>query len=495
VRRALLPPALLAAAAAAGCATPKSPIEGPWREIRRPHGAWIGPVVPAPTIPSLADATESAWEILEGARDRGSISLEECVRLALATREELLFLDEDGLQALLQGDLALSGLLPDVEMRLRHDRQDPVTLRTGGSPTSTEPVRSEWVLNAFQPIFQGLREVHAMRAADRTAEAVAEDRRDLRRALARSVARAFYLHAEAEAEMRALDETLRFDDERVREMEARAEQGLARRTEVLLQVSRRETTRADLVAARQRRDASRVVLEALTGASVTLPLAVPPEPPAGVPDREALLADAFRHRADLRAADRRMEAAAAEVSEARARRWPTVGAEGNWFLERWNHSEFAEKTRWDVLLSLDLPLFAGGELDARERIAASRLRQRALDRARVRRRIVEEVDGALVVLAAGLERLEALRANERFARENLALLQEEYRQGLATNLEVFTAQQQVQEAAVALERQSYQSRLDEIEAAVAAGRDDRIGVPPAGGDPDRSAAPPTKERP
>ena len=485
-----LPAALLLAAAAAACATPESPMEGPWRPMRHPSRTHVGPA-DDPTLPALADSTEEGWRILDAARARGRLTLEDCVLLALATREELLSLDEDRLQALVTGDLAASGLLPDVTMRVRHDRQDPVSLGSGGTPVSTEPVRSEWVLTVFQPIFRGLREVHAMRAAGREADAVAEDRRDLRRALALSVARAFHLHAESVAEMRALEDTLKFDEERVLEMEARAAQGLARRTEVLLQVSRRETTRAELVAARQRRDGSRVILEALTGAPVELPLEVPPEVPPAIPDREALLADAFRNRADLRAAERRMEAAAFAVSEARARRLPTVGAEGNWNIERWNYSRFAEETRWDLLLVLDLPLYTGGELDAGVRLASSRLRQRALDRALVRRRIVEEVDGALVTLAAGLDRLEALRANERFARENLALLQEEYRQGLATNLEVFTAQQQLQSAVVDLERQTYRSRLDGIEVDVAAGREARIGVPQEGDEPPS----PTKEKP
>ena len=490
--RARLPAVVLLAAAAAACATPTSPIEGPWRPAQRPVGSRPGPTGDDPTLPALADASEEGWRILDSARARGSLTLEDCVLLALATREELLNLDEQRLQALLVGDLAASGLLPDVSMRVRHDRQDPVTLSTaGGTPISTEPVRSEWVLTVFQPIFRGLREVHAMRAAGREADAVAEDRRDLRRALALSVARAFHLHAESVAEMRALEDTLKFDEERVLEMEARAGQGLARRTEVLLQVSRRETTRADLVAARQRRDGSRVILEALTGAPVELPLALPPEVAPAVPDRDALLADAFRNRSDLRAADRRVEAASFAVSEASARRLPTVGAEGNWVLDRWNHSRFAEETRWDLLFVLDLPLYTGGELDAGVRLASSRLRQRALDRALVRRRIVEDVDGALVTLAAGLDRLEALRANERFARENLALLQEEYRQGLATNLEVFTAQQQLQTAVVDLERQTYRSRLDRIEVDVAAGRDDRIGVPREGDEPPA----PAKEKP
>jgi len=478
VRGVLLRAALaLAAAGAPGCSTRESALEGPPRPLR-PRDPAVRAGDPHGLLPAVATGAEEAARILEAARAAGALTLEDCVRLTLATQEDLLLLEEDVLQSRLARDLALSGILPDVSMRVRHERQDPVTISIGGSPTSTEPVRSAWSVHVFQPIFQGLRELHAIRSADLTGEALGEDRRDLRRRLALSVARAFFVHAEAESEIRAVEEALKRDEGRVAEMEARAGQGLARRTEVLLQISRQETTRAALVQARERRDATRVILETLTGVSIDLPLEAPTDPAPPVPPREEALASAIRARPDLRAADRRVEAAGAELDVAQSQRWPVLAAEGNWYLDRWNHSQFAEETRWDMQLLLDFPLYTGGEIQASERIASSRQRQRALERAAVLRRIVEEVDTARVQLDGGRERLEALRANERFARENLDLIQEEYRQGLATNLEVFTAQTQLLDAVVALERQAHQTRLDALELDLAMGKDD-----PAAGAP------------
>ena len=491
-RRAL--PALAAAAAVlAACAAPPSPLE---RAARGPAPSLLeafGPAAPA-VLPDPAAA--QVEEVLAGARLRGRLSLQDCVRAALAVHEDLVKGDEARLQALLQRDLALSGVLPEVRMLLRHDRQDPVTLGTGGgSFSSTEPVRTQWSLNVAQPLFQGFREFRAMRAAERTAEALEEDRRNLARGLAGSVARAYYLVVEAEAEARALEESMRLDEERVREMSARMDQGLARRTEVLLQESRRETTRAALAEVRERRDAARVTLEALAGVRTDLPLDPGPDAGGPAPSREDALASALLLRPDLRAAERRAAAAGEELRVASAQRWPLLSATGNWYLQRWNHSEFSEKTHWDAGLVLDVPLFLGGEIGARERTAESRIRQAALDGSRVLRAVVEDVDGALVHFRAGHERLEALRTNVRFARENLALLQEEYRQGLATNLEVFTAQILLQDAAVNLERQEYQSRLDRIELLIAMGRDDAVGVPPSAATPPPPPSPPAKEKP
>ncbi len=471
-------PALALAAVLGGCATPPSPLE----EAARAPVPYVREAFPsgAPAVLPAQDA-RLVEETMAAARARGSLTLEDCVRSALASGEDVATVSEDRLQALLRRDVALSGLLPDVRMLLRHDRQDPVGLggRTG-STSSTDPNRTEWSLNVIQPLYRGLREFHAMRSAERTADALAEDVRDLRRALATSVARAFILAVESDAEIRALEEALRLDDERILEIRARTGQGLARRTEVLLQESRRETTRASLSLAAERRDAARAILGALAGARIDLPL--DPGPSAAgagpVPSREGALAEAMRLRSDVRAADRRLEAAGFDVRSASALRLPVVAAEANWYLDRWNYSEFSSETRWDLGLFAEIPLFQGGRIDALVRDAESAARQAAIDRSRVLRRVVQEVDVALLRLKTGLERLESFRSNERFARENLALLQEEYRLGLATNLEMFTAQVQHQDAAVGLERQEHQSRLDRLELFLAMGRDDVVGVPP-----------------
>jgi outer membrane protein TolC len=491
VRRAALA-FLLAAAAPAACATPPSPLETAVRSAAPLARSSFGEAAPR-VFPDPAAATVE--ETMAGARRRGSLRLEDCVRTALAVNEDMVAGDEARLQALLLRDLAQAGVQPSVHMLLGHNRQDPAsTGSSGGGSSSTSPVYSQWSLNVVQPLFQGFRELHAMRSQETTAEALAEDRVNLRRALATSVARAFFLAVEAEAEQKALDESMRLDEARVQEMTARAEQGLARRTEVLLQESRRETTRASLSEVRERRDAAVVLLGRLAGVAIDLPLDPGPVNGDPVPTREEALALALRLRPDLKAAERRAAASGEDLKAASAQRSPSLSATGNWYLDRWNYSEFATRTRWDMGLVLDWPVFAGGAFEARERIAESRIRQATLNRSTVLRSVMADVDNAMVHLRAGLERLEPLRTNERFARENLSLLEEEYRQGLATNLEVFTAQVQLQDATVGLQRQEFQSRLDRLEVFLAMGRDDVVGASPAPPGPPPGAAPP-KEKP
>lgn len=473
------PVLLLAAALAASCATPADPLEE--AAARRPSPLArdrLGETAPG-AFP--ASAEDAAGRTLEAAARRGRLTPADCIALAAARSEDLLLGDEARLQALLQGDLAEASALGDLRLLARHDRRDPTGGGgfgpTGGSSSTSEPARSQVALNATQPLFAGFREWNARESSERLAEALEEEREDVRRLLALAVSRAYYSVIEAEAEMAVEEEALALAEERVREMAARAAEGLARRTEVLLQESRRETTRALLLEATERRDRARVVLESLAGVPLGLPFDAAAAPRLPVPDRAGALAGIRRLRPGLRAADSRVAAAALDLEVARGGRWPVVEASGNWYVERRNYSPSAEDERWDLGVTLDLPIFTGGDLDARERIAASRLRQAELALSRAVRAASLEVEDALVRLEAGEARLETLRANERFARENLDLLQGEYRQGLATNLEVLTAQVQVLEAGVALRRQEIRSRLDRVEALVAAGHSDPFREP------------------
>src|SRR5262249_2194339 len=91
--------------------------------------------------------------------------------------------------------------------------------------------------------------------------------------------------------------------------------------------------------------------------------------------------------------------------------------------------------------------------------------------------------------------LRTLEISVASADENYNLVREEYRSGLATNLEVFAAQNQLLSARLDLERQKYQVGLDRAALALAQGvlpggpSNTPAGVPP-GAAPAPPPAPP-----
>src|SRR6185503_10531009 len=107
----------------------------------------------------------------------------------------------------------------------------------------------------------------------------------LRAALRRSTARAFFGVLTAEADVRTLLASEELDRSRVAEMKAREENGIARRSEVLLLESQHQSTIAALRRAKTQRDVTRTVLDQLLGVSVATPLVDSPASLKALPAR------------------------------------------------------------------------------------------------------------------------------------------------------------------------------------------------------------------
>src|SRR5262245_28889291 len=150
-----------------------------------------------------------------------------------------------------------------------------------------------------------------------------------------------------EGQMRALDDTVELERERLREVQARHEAGLARRTEVLLVKSELEQDESNLLRAKNQVEGARFQLAFWTTAPVELPLEddlfVPevPVPPAGAEGQAealaAMMAVARANRSDLRAADKAVEAADYQVSVARGEFFPAIDLEANAYISRRNY--------------------------------------------------------------------------------------------------------------------------------------------------------------
>jgi outer membrane protein TolC len=471
---------LLAATAAAssGCASPSDRMETV--ELRPvPRSADVAMAAGGSASPVLPSGQVAAADrLLASVRSRGEATLADCFRFAEATQEDLLSGDEDRLQALLAGDAARANMMPTVNLTGTAFRQDRVP-NSGGGSTSTNAGRSsiassadreEVVATLRQPIFQGFRYLATIEAAELTADSKAARVEVIRSALRRSVARAFFLVLESEAEVRTLADSEKLDRTRVDEMRARQENGVARRTEVLLLESQLQRTLADLQRAETRRDVARTALDQLVGVEVRVPLVHADPPRMQVPLRGAAIAEALRQRPEIRAAGLATEAAEVAIRIARAGYLPTISFIGNEYIARAGFSEQAKATNWDVELEIDVPVFDGGVTRARERIARSQLRQSRLAESATLRAVVQDVESILARVATDAALLATFETNAALARENVGLLIEEYANGVATNLEVLTAQNVLQNAQLDVERQRLLNRLDEVELSIALGR-------------------------
>jgi len=465
------------ALAAAGCASPPDRLET--AELR-----------PAPRTAALAETSggrapsvlpseqvAATHKIVAAVVAKGGASLEDCLSIAEATHEDLLSADEDRLQAALRRDLANAGILPTFSLTAYAFAEDRVRSESSSSSSGRSRSSSDsdsdnerLALTVRQPIFKGFSEFRAMEAATRTEESKAALVAAMRAALRRSTSRAFFAVLAAEADVRTLIASEELDRTRVEEMKAREENGIARRSEVLLLESQEAQTLASLRRAKTQRDVARTVLDQLLGVVVAVPLVDSAPPSSPLPAREAAITEAVRSRQELRAADAAARAAESQIEVARAGYWPTVGFVGNWYLAQSGVSAETKAIDWDATIAMDFPFFDGGATRARERTASSDLRKARLFQSDALRAIVQDVESALARASADAELLATFERNVQIATENLGLLREEYAHGIATNLEVLTAQNVLQQAQLDVERQRLVDRLDRVELDIAVGR-------------------------
>jgi outer membrane protein len=371
---------------------------------------------------------------LESIRSAPQLDLEGCFRLAVARKEQLRIIGEDMVQSALAAQSAMGSLLPAVALNANYARQ-------GGSISfegiSFAPDDSwGWGVSASMPIFNGLREIHAWNVARALARSQVEQIQVERRILYVATANAYIAVLVAEKEIQTREESLRLQEERLREVRARAQAGEARRAEVLLTEANAARDRASLEDTRQRLRLAWNVLGYLTGIESPRTLAaVSVAEPAG--ELAGFLAEARSTRAELQALRERIVATRSAIEAAWGEHLPSVRATANYYGRR---EGIFEDIDWDLLIEGSVPVFRGGQIEARVATARSELRK-AQEQARAMLRQIElEVRQGWSDLRSTEAQLEAARAEREAAQESDRAVRAEYQGGEATNLEVLAAQ-------------------------------------------------------
>ena len=162
-----------------------------------------------------------------------------------------------------------------------------------------------------------------------------------------------------------------------------------------------------------------------------VPLPVPPGPVSEYIKR------ALAQRQDLLAAQAAGEEARYAVQAAIAEYYPSVSLNAAAYLYQQN---YANSSKWNAILSANLPLFTGGAIRADVRDAWSRLRQAALFESYLRRSVEQGVTTAYDNLQTSGIVLGQLRQEVQAAQEAYDQAVQLQKSGLAIRLDVLTAQ-------------------------------------------------------
>jgi outer membrane protein len=413
--------------------------------------------------------SEPHWAKIESSR---AITLADAYRITLARSERIARAAEGYLQTLAVQDQALAAVLPSVGVTATQFYQDraPSSITSGVVTTSSN--RSQVAVTLSQPIFHGLREWAARRQAQASTEGARSAFDTERRLLFQVVAQTFFTAIFFERQQKILEDAVKNSRDRLREMQARQAQGIARKTEVLLIETQVASDEAQLNRGRQALDLARNQLTFLLGRPLTAALVDDVTEPPVPQDLDPLLDRALAQRSDLKEKRAALRAAEEQVTIVTGEHYPAVDFFGNYYAYRANYSAFQKEVEWDALFTLTFNLYRGGDVRARTALAESQARVAKLDVQELVRQVETDIRGAHLTWKGDRELIVILETRERTARENYTQVITEYRQGIVgvTNLEVLVAQNQYLSAQLELERSRLQSKLDWFQLENAQGR-------------------------
>ncbi|MDX3927054.1 MAG: efflux transporter outer membrane subunit [Shinella sp.] len=189
-------------------------------------------------------------------------------------------------------------------------------------------------------------------------------------------------------------------------------------------------------------------------------------------------ADLIRNRPDIRAAERRLAAATAQIGVAEAQLYPSISLAGSIGADRiFTSAATGNLTSWSFGPSIVMPIFNGGALRAQVDIAKSGAAQQYIAWKQTVLNAVEEVENAQTALRRDAQTVAALRNVVQSYEQALSLARESYRGGASTVLDVLDAERNVATGRLSLASAIRQLARDYVALNVAIGGGAEIGAP------------------
>lgn len=310
-------------------------------------------------------------------------------------------------------------------------------------------------------LFRGFADVNNLKVIDRDIEQQRQLLLDAQAALLLDVAQAYYQVLRSEQQVDVLVHNLELQQARVSDMDNRLRNGLARRLDLAQAIAQADATRVTLVQAQGDVQNGRSILAFLIGAELVKgPLSDTFAVPADPGPESRYEAEARNTRQDLRAAQAAVEAFRFAVQSSMAEYYPSVSLNVAGFLYREN---FSDATKWDSILSANLPIFAAGLIQADVRNSWSSLRQAALAESLLRRQIHQDVRTSYQNLLTSEKRIRELQGEVDASLEAYRQSRDQYAVGLARNLDVLTAQDQLLSAQLQLANAAFDRTISYLD--------------------------------
>jgi outer membrane protein TolC len=176
-----------------------------------------------------------------------------------------------------------------------------------------------------------------------------------------------------------------------------------------------------------------------TGQTLRLAETVPYAPLPAAIDLNAALAEAYRRRADLQAAEATVRAAELALSSARAQRYPSAVFNADYGANGLHPDQLHGS--FTVSAGVNIPIYQAGRIRAAIEQAGAALEQRRAEHDNLRGQIDADVRNAFIDLQSASRQVEVARSNVDLATQALAQTRDRFAAGVTNNLEVVQAQE------------------------------------------------------
>jgi outer membrane protein TolC len=384
----------------------------------------------------------------------GKLSLREAIQRALEYNLGGVGLAAAVRQARGQARVSRSALLPNLNGALREDVQTTNLTALGlrinlpikgfSFPTLVGPFNYFDLRATLTQSVADLTALNNYRAARATIQANEQTMQDARDLIVLAVGGS-YLQAIADrARIVSAHAQLETSKALYKQTQDRRQSGLVAQIDVSTSLVQQQTQQQRLATlendfAKQKINLARIVgIPPNEHYELTDDIPFSPAPPGTV---EEALAKALAARPDLKAAEAQLRAAEKSRSAARAERLPSLALSADYGAIGVNPSQ--SHSTFTVVGTLRVPIWQGGKTEGDIEQADAALIQRRAELEDTRGRIESDVRSAFLDLEAAASQVELSRANQKVARETLALSQQKYDAGISDSLEVVQAQESV----------------------------------------------------
>lgn len=386
-------------------------------------------------------------------QEKLTLTLDKSVELALSQNPYHLATEERVDAAYSRLREAASGFLPSLDAQGLHTLDEKVfelefPSFIPGQPSQRVKVDFtrdyQFSMSLTLPLFTGGRLTSGFKQAKFNLESSREAVRQSTHMTVFHTKGAFYGYLLAKEFVSVAEDAVRVAEENLQNVKNMYEVGMVSKMDLLRSEVRVTNMQPVLIEAKNNLRIAELNLKTLLGLDLSQPVEIMGE--LGYepyePDLEECVSSALAHRPEVKQLDFQRNMAEETLKMARAGYFPTLAASGtyNFWADRLNFQKNTWSSFYAVNLVMTFPLFNGFQTSAQVGQAKALIREIGLNQKALRDAVEFEVRQAVLKLEESRESLLSQEKNIEQAKESLRITQLNFSEGMATTLDVISAE-------------------------------------------------------